>query len=122
MNAVLNKNTASVRGCRLYVALFPCNECTKLLLQSGIAEVIYFSDKYHDTYVRACCGVADTLMTTSSTLPPHTIIPLQGAHDRGASHAGHGGRGLPLPQARHGLHPAALCRVGPVRPKCYYTN
>ncbi len=48
-NAILNRNAATLRGCRLYVALFPCNECTKLLLQSGIAEVIYFSDKYHDT-------------------------------------------------------------------------
>ena len=48
MNAILNKNTADTKGCSLYVALFPCNECTKLVIQSGIKEVVYYSDKYHD--------------------------------------------------------------------------
>jgi len=47
MNAILNKNSADVRGCSLYVALFPCNECAKLVIQSGIREVVFFSDKYH---------------------------------------------------------------------------
>lgn len=35
-------------GCRMYVALFPCNECAKLIIQSGVKDVIYVSDKYHD--------------------------------------------------------------------------
>ena len=48
MNAILNKNQASLKGCRMYVALFPCNECAKLIIQSGITEVIFSSDKYHD--------------------------------------------------------------------------
>ncbi|XP_074655156.1 deoxycytidylate deaminase-like [Tubulanus polymorphus] len=48
MNAILNKNSSSVQGCRIYVALFPCNECAKLIIQSGIKEVIYFSDKYKE--------------------------------------------------------------------------
>ena len=47
MNAVLNANSASVRDCTIYASLFPCNECTKLLIQAGIKEVIYASDKYH---------------------------------------------------------------------------
>ena len=47
MNAILNKNASSVEGCRIYVALFPCNECAKLIIQSGIREVVYMSDKYH---------------------------------------------------------------------------
>ena len=47
-NAILNKNSASVAGARLYVGLFPCNECAKLIIQSGIVEVVYASDKYHD--------------------------------------------------------------------------
>lgn len=47
MNAILNKNSADVHGCTLYVALFPCNECAKLVIQSGIKEVVFFSDKYH---------------------------------------------------------------------------
>uniref|UniRef100_A0A0E9VCT2 dCMP deaminase n=3 Tax=Anguilla TaxID=7935 RepID=A0A0E9VCT2_ANGAN len=32
----------------MYVALFPCNECAKLIIQAGIKDVIYLSDKYHD--------------------------------------------------------------------------
>lgn len=46
LNAVLNKNAADVRNSRIYVALFPCNECAKIVIQSGIKEVIYYSDKY----------------------------------------------------------------------------
>jgi len=47
LNAILNKNAEKLTGCRLYVALFPCNECAKLIIQSGVREVVYFSDKYH---------------------------------------------------------------------------
>lgn len=42
----MNKNSANLRGCSLYVALFPCNECAKLVIQAGIKEVIYVSDKH----------------------------------------------------------------------------
>ena len=49
LNAVLNKNAADVRGCTIYTTLFPCNECTKMLLQSGIRRIVYLSDKYRDT-------------------------------------------------------------------------
>lgn len=48
MNAILNKNSESVGGCTIYVALFPCNECAKIIIQSGIKNVIYFSDKHKD--------------------------------------------------------------------------
>ncbi|KAL6055945.1 DCTD deaminase [Balamuthia mandrillaris] len=47
MNAILNKNDSKLKGCSIYVALFPCNECAKLIIQSRIREVIYYSDKYH---------------------------------------------------------------------------
>jgi len=47
-NAILNKNSASVQGARMYVGLFPCNECAKIIIQSGIKEVVYLSDKYHE--------------------------------------------------------------------------
>ena len=47
-NSILNKNTTSLKGSRLYVGLFPCNECAKLIIQSGIREVVYQSDKYSD--------------------------------------------------------------------------
>ncbi|XP_052608243.1 deoxycytidylate deaminase isoform X4 [Peromyscus californicus insignis] len=49
LNAIMNKNSADVKGCSMYVALFPCNECAKLIIQAGIKEVIFMSDKYHDS-------------------------------------------------------------------------
>lgn len=47
-NAILNA-TQSLKGSKIYVTLFPCNECTKLIIQSGITEIIYESDKYQHT-------------------------------------------------------------------------
>lgn len=38
-----------LRNCKIYTALFPCNECTKAIIQSGITEVVYLSDKYEGT-------------------------------------------------------------------------
>ena len=49
LNAILNANGRDLRGSRIYVALFPCNECAKAIIQSGIREVLYLSDKYADT-------------------------------------------------------------------------
>ena len=48
LNAVLNSISTDLIGCRIYVGLFPCNECTKVIIQSGIEEIIYLSDKYRD--------------------------------------------------------------------------
>lgn len=48
LNAILN-SIQDLKGCRLYVSLFPCNECAKCIIQSGITEVIYADDKYADT-------------------------------------------------------------------------
>ncbi|MDD4077991.1 MAG: dCMP deaminase family protein [Bacilli bacterium] len=47
-NAILNAN-ASVEACVIYVTLFPCHECVKLIIQSGIKEIVYLSDKYNNT-------------------------------------------------------------------------
>lgn len=49
LNAILNSSGRLLKGAKLYVALFPCNECAKAIIQSGIREVIYLSDKYADT-------------------------------------------------------------------------
>ena len=49
LNAILNSGGASLRGTTLYVTQFPCNECAKAIIQSGIATVIYLNDKYADT-------------------------------------------------------------------------
>lgn len=46
LNAILNNIGMDLQGCRIYTALFPCNECAKAIIQSGITEVIYLSDKY----------------------------------------------------------------------------
>ena len=46
MNAILNRNSYDVKNCTLYVALFPCNECAKLIIQSGIKTVLFMSDKH----------------------------------------------------------------------------
>lgn len=49
LNAILNARGRNVAGTRLYVALFPCNECAKAIIQAGIREVVYLSDKYGTT-------------------------------------------------------------------------
>ncbi|XP_072945355.1 deoxycytidylate deaminase [Epargyreus clarus] len=45
MNAIINKNSANLKGCTMYVGLFPCNECAKIIIQSRIKEVVYLSNK-----------------------------------------------------------------------------
>lgn len=75
LNAILNAGGNSLKGCRIYVALFPCNECAKAIIQSGIKEVIYISDKYKDTdLVQAskrmlnCAGVKLTQFESEKAL------------------------------------------------------
>ncbi len=61
LNAVLNSISKDLSGCRIYVGLFPCNECTKVIIQAGIKEIIYLSDKYAETEaVRASKIMLDT--------------------------------------------------------------
>ena len=49
LNAILNYRGGSLEGAKIYVSLFPCNECAKAIIQAGIRTVIYDSDKYADT-------------------------------------------------------------------------
>ena len=72
LNAILNANGRDLRGSRIYVALFPCNECAKAIIQSGVKEVLYLSDKYKDTMgnfaskrMLAAAGVKFTQLKTS---------------------------------------------------------
>ena len=72
LNAILNASGRDLRGSRIYVALFPCNECAKAIIQCGIKEVIYLSDKYHDTMLNlvskrmlSAAGVKFTQMQTT---------------------------------------------------------
>ncbi len=72
LNAILNANGRDLRGSRVYVALFPCNECAKAIIQSGVSEVVYLSDKYDGTPMNAAskrmldaAGVKRTQLKTS---------------------------------------------------------
>ncbi len=49
LNAILNSISRDLKGGTIYVALFPCNECAKAIIQSGIREIVYLSDKYDGT-------------------------------------------------------------------------
>ena len=49
LNAILNCRNANLEGARMYVTLFPCYECAKAIIQSGIRSLVYADDKYADT-------------------------------------------------------------------------
>ena len=49
LNAILNAGGRDLTGARRYVDLFPCNECAKAIIQSGISEIVYLYDKYADS-------------------------------------------------------------------------
>ena len=49
LNAILNYRGGSLDGAKIYVTLFPCNECAKAIIQSGIRELVYADDKYDKT-------------------------------------------------------------------------
>ena len=49
LNAILNYRGGSLEGAKIYVSLFPCNECAKAIIQSGIKTIVYDCDKYADT-------------------------------------------------------------------------
>ncbi|GAB0098033.1 deoxycytidylate deaminase [Sergentomyia squamirostris] len=73
LNAILNKNCASLRGCTIYVALFPCNECAKVIIQSGIREVVYMSDKHaHKPHTKASKDMLQAAGVTFRKFQPTT--------------------------------------------------
>lgn len=49
LNAILNYTGGNIKGAKIYTTLFPCNECTKAIIQKGIKEIIYKSDKYSES-------------------------------------------------------------------------
>lgn len=44
MNAILNKKGVDLKGCTIYVTMFPCVECAKIIVHSGITNIVYMSD------------------------------------------------------------------------------
>lgn len=82
LNAILNARGKSLVGSKIYVALFPCNECCKAIIQCGIKEVIYLSDKYADTDIVkaskkmfAAAGVKLTRLTPQVSQIELSFIP-----------------------------------------------
>ncbi len=78
LNAILNASGRDLRDSRIYVALFPCNECAKAIIQSGVREVVYLSDKYADTMsTLASKRMLDAAGVQYTRLrPEHTSITL----------------------------------------------
>ena len=73
LNAILN-SIQKLTGCRIYVSLFPCHECAKAIIQSGIKEIIYEDDKYNDTPSdRASKRMLDAAGVTYKKIPVFDI-------------------------------------------------
>lgn len=73
LNAILNASGRDLRGSRLYVALFPCNECAKAIIQAGVREVLYLSDKYASSEAtRASKRMLDSAGVQYQQLDPKT--------------------------------------------------
>lgn len=81
LNAILNARGKDLNGARLYVDLFPCNECAKAIIQSGIAEVVYLYDKYADTPATVASkkmfASAGVRLTRFSTDKKHITLEFQ---------------------------------------------
>jgi dCMP deaminase len=82
VNAILNSTKADLADCRLYVSLYPCNECAKLIIQVGIRKVIYLSDKYaeQDSFAAAKRMFAMAGVSTEKLAPKTQKILLDFRH------------------------------------------
>lgn len=69
-NALLNKNLSNVAGASIYVTMFPCNECAKLLVQAGIKEVVYFEVRTGVQALKRTAAECQTCVPLFSTLRP----------------------------------------------------
>ena len=79
LNAILNYTGNKLKGARVYVSLFPCNECAKAIIQAGIREIIFLSDKYAESEsVRASKRLFDlTGVTYRPYHPSHKSVTLE---------------------------------------------
>ena len=75
LNAILNAHGKNLTGAKIYISLFPCNECAKAIIQSGIKEIVYLSDKYAETdstkaskRMLISAGIKFTQLVTRNTL------------------------------------------------------
>ena len=86
LNAILNRNSTDLGGCTIYTTLFPCNECAKAIIQSGITEVVFLSDKYRDSDADEAARTLFRLaaVTTRRFDEPLSVL-LQGERGEGGS-------------------------------------
>lgn len=71
LNAILNaKDGSALQNTKIFVTLFPCNECAKAIIQAGIKEVVYAEDKYKDTIASQAAKKLFTLAKVKMT--PYT--------------------------------------------------
>jgi dCMP deaminase len=84
LNAILNSVPGNLAGCTIYTALFPCNECAKVVIQAGIREVVYLSDKYADTdSVRAARRMLDQAgVVYRQLLPTNPLVTIRLAENQ----------------------------------------
>lgn len=75
LNAILNAISSNLKECTLYVGLFPCNECAKAIIQSGIKEVVFLSDKYSE----ADNTKASKLMFDKTGVAYRQLVPQHGS-------------------------------------------
>jgi len=94
-NALLNKNAVSVQGAKVYVTMFPCNECAKLLIQAGIKEVVYHEGKI-DERVQVGPEQRDEDLRCSCHNSTSSTSIARGAQDRPAGTIAGGGIGQGL--------------------------
>lgn len=72
LNAILNSVSHNLKGATIYVGLFPCNECAKAIIQSGIKEVVFLSDKYKE----ADNNIASKKMLDAASVQYRKLIPI----------------------------------------------
>ena len=79
LNAILNSVPGNLTDCSIYTALFPCNECAKVIIQAGIRQVVYLADKYTDTdSVRASRRMFDqTGVICRQLTPASPVVSIQ---------------------------------------------
>ncbi|XP_041474067.1 deoxycytidylate deaminase-like [Lytechinus variegatus] len=77
LNALMEKQGCDVRGGKIYITLFPCNDCAKMIIQAGIKHVFYASDKYRDSNIylmKASEMMMDSAGVTYTKLRPTSIV------------------------------------------------
>lgn len=73
LNAILNSHGADLKGATLYTSMFPCNECAKAIIQSGIKEVVYYSNKYPYSDSTAAAKLMFALAKVKTREYPNTV-------------------------------------------------